>query len=509
MAFISLFTALTGVVAYFITSCIYRLFFHPLSKIPGPKLVAISYLPEFYYDVIKRGMYLWQVEKMHQQYGPIVRINPREVHISDPAFYDEIYAGGKRIRNKDPYWTAALLTPGAMASTNDHEQHRLRRGVLSNFFSKRSVTNLESTIQAKVDLLKDRFVEAYHEDTILNLPPVFAALTADVITHYCHGESRGYLVAPDFKNDHMEALDSLFTMFHLNRFLPVFAHLLARMPLEFMSKWGILSGTLGEIVEARLSTRRQAAEVLKGKKEKTSGPETLFDALTADDIPEEEKTLDRLDDEASVLFGAGTETTARTLSIACFYLAKDPKLMERLRGELKLVMPSPESRPTWSQLEQLPILGAVIQEALRLSYGLSGRLPRIAPAETLIYKQYHIPPGIPGKTPVSQSIYFVHHDPSIFPDPEKFHPERWIQAADDGVNLKRYMVSFNKGSRQCLGMNLAYAEMYLALAMFARNFDIGLFDTTEDNIRLGRDLSLPYPTEGRFATRVRVTGLVE
>lgn len=50
--------------------------------------------------------------------------------------------------------------------------------------------------------------------------------------------------------------------------------------------------------------------------------------------------------------------------------------------------------------------------------------------------------------------------------------------------------------------------MYLTLAMFARNFDIELVDTTEENIRLGRDMVLPYPYEGRFSARIRVVALV-
>lgn len=266
-----------------------------------------------------------------------------------------------RVRHKDPAFTIALLTPGAMASTNDHETHRLRRSVLSNFFSKRSVLNLESVIQEKVDMLKERFARSFQEEQVLNLPPVFAALTADVITHYCHGESRGYLIAPDFKNDHMEALDNLFTLFHINRFVPPLARILERLPLERMQKWGILSGTVGELVDTRLQTRRQAAEALKSTKKNTTGPETLFDALTAESVPQEERTVNRLEDEASVLFGAGTETTARTLSIAGFYLAKDKSLMERLRKELISVMPSPSSQPKWSQLEKLPLLVSGIQ----------------------------------------------------------------------------------------------------------------------------------------------------
>jgi cytochrome P450 len=54
----------------------------------------------------------------------------------------------------------------------------------------------------------------------------------------------------------------------------------------------------------------------------------------------------------------------------------------------------------------------------------------------------------------------IHHDESIFPDSHEFRPERWIE----NPRLDRYLVSFSKGSRQCLGINLAYAEMYLCLS---------------------------------------------
>lgn len=65
---------LYGIVIVAITSAfaiqaLYRLYFHPLAKIPGPKLTAISSLYEFYYDVICGGRFLFQIEKMHEQYG--------------------------------------------------------------------------------------------------------------------------------------------------------------------------------------------------------------------------------------------------------------------------------------------------------------------------------------------------------------------------------------------------------------------------------------------------------
>lgn len=60
---------LGGISIYLFLRSIYRLYFHPLSKIPGPKLTAITHLYEFYYDVICGGKFLFQMEKMHEQYG--------------------------------------------------------------------------------------------------------------------------------------------------------------------------------------------------------------------------------------------------------------------------------------------------------------------------------------------------------------------------------------------------------------------------------------------------------
>lgn len=54
---------------YIVLRSVYRLYFHPLRQFPGPKLAAITHGYEFYYDVIRGGQYLWEIEKMHQKYG--------------------------------------------------------------------------------------------------------------------------------------------------------------------------------------------------------------------------------------------------------------------------------------------------------------------------------------------------------------------------------------------------------------------------------------------------------
>lgn len=56
-------------VIFVLTRSLYRLFLHPLSAIPGPKLAAITHLHEFYHDAIRGGMFIWEIEKMHRNYG--------------------------------------------------------------------------------------------------------------------------------------------------------------------------------------------------------------------------------------------------------------------------------------------------------------------------------------------------------------------------------------------------------------------------------------------------------
>lgn len=96
-------------ILYSIYLLILRLYFSPLRRVPGPTLAIWSFWYEFYYDVVLRGRYTWKIADLHKQYGPIVRINPYEVHIYDPDFYDELYVSGGKRRSEQWSWTVSLL----------------------------------------------------------------------------------------------------------------------------------------------------------------------------------------------------------------------------------------------------------------------------------------------------------------------------------------------------------------------------------------------------------------
>lgn len=172
---------------------------------------------------------------------------------------------------------------------------------------------------------------------------------------------------------------------------------------------------------------------------------TIFHELLESDLPPQEKSVDRLADEAQLMIGAGLETTAWALTVTSFHLINNPVILKKLRAELEAAIPKPTSELDSLSLEQLPYLSACIREGIRLSYGVSARNPRISPDKLTKYKDWVIPAG----TPVSMTTVDIHHDEHIFPNSRSFIPERWLDnpKTAKGDNLNRYFVAFGKGAR--------------------------------------------------------------
>lgn len=169
--------------------------------------------------------------------------------------------------------------------------------------------------------------------------------------------------------------------------------------------------------------------------------------LSSNVLPPSEKTVERLSNEVRTLVAAGSETTANALRVATFHLATNLSMTQRLRNEIQSVQPDAHTPATWRRLEQLPYLTGVAMESIRLSYGVSTRLPRISPNETLVYEKYAIPPG----TPISMSNVLLLKHEDIYDDPDAFRPERWLDPVERR-RQERYFHPFLKGTRNCLGM---------------------------------------------------------
>lgn len=191
-----------------------------------------------------------------------------------------------------------------------------------------------------------------------------------------------------------------------------------------------------------------------------------------------------LEAETSLLIAAGADTTSSSLAAAFFYLmlpSSEPilqYLQQQLRKDFAEV-----SSITWSAVKNHAYFRAVVEEILRFSPAVPSELPR-----TIIAK-----PGIeiagefiPAGTTVGCSAYVLHHDEAAYPEPFAFKPERWIpqniethlaepsplQDAGQIAKAREAFCAFSLGSRGCVGKQLAYMELSLALARVLWTFDM-------------------------------------
>ncbi|KAJ0426891.1 cytochrome P450 [Aspergillus carlsbadensis] len=491
-----------GLAAYLAILSVYRLCFHPLSHIPGPRLAAITHAYEFYFNVIKGGVFIWEIKRLHDIYGPIVRINPREVHILDSDYFDEIYASTAQKRNKDPVLMAKFGLEGAGVSTIDADLHRMRRAPVDKFFSKRVIENSEFLIRSQIDKLVFYLQEAWKAHSVVSLDDGFAALTSDIIYQYVYDHNPGSLDKPGFNAHVRSAINGLMRLSHLLYFFPWLQNVLSVVPLETLEK---LNPAAYALESEKKDLHRRGIEALsKAHLPKDQKADNLINALVSDTLPDHMRTPERLMNEGFALVSAGTETTARSLAIASWHIYSRKEIRHKLREELKTIMPTPDSRPTWNQLEKLPYLSGVVNESLRLSTGIANRSARVAPTDVLTYKGYILPPG----TVMSQIHHFILMDPEIYPNPEKFDPDRWARAAAKGFRLDKYLVQFGRGSRMCVGLNLAYAELFLVIATLVRRFDMEIYETPKARIEFARDFGTPWPEEGGLSVRATVSSVV-
>lgn len=175
----------------------------------------------------------------------------------------------------------------------------------------------------------------------------------------------------------------------------------------------------------------------------------------------------QLRDEVITLFIAGHETTANAVAWAFYLVARHPEVEAKLLQELASLNGQP---PTMADLAQLPYSEQVIKEAMRL-YPPAGGVTR-QPIHDITLGGYPIAKG----STVAISTYAMHHDPKLYPDPERFDPERFTPENEAKLPRMAYL-PFGGGPRICIGNSFAMMEARLILATVLQRFSLQLAST--------------------------------
>ncbi|KAE8548914.1 hypothetical protein EYB25_009297 [Talaromyces marneffei] len=485
-------TALTIVVGYLSYIVVARLLLSPLARFPGPKLAALSNWYEFYFDVLQQGQFTAHIQKLHDKYGPIIRITPTELHVNDPDFFDILYARDGR-RHKYSYFSGRFGYASDTFSTWQHELHHQRRKAISPFFSHRSIKEFELVIRAKVDKLCTKLSSYVDDGRIVHLNRAWMALTTDVITEYAFARSYDQLDSPDFQETLHDALVAIYTTGHFALHFPIVFPILDALPDWLVSK---MEPRLLPVLGLSKDLGQKVGEIRTGlnNQHQDTKHATIFHELLNSNLPEEEKSNARLGHEAQLIVAAGLITTSWALAVASFHIISNPDVSRNLRRELTSANFSVENAD-WHDLERLPYLHGCVREGIRLAHGVTTRNPRLTPDNDLKYDDW----VIPRNTPVSMTNVDILMNKDIYPDPEKFTPERWI----NNQGLDHYFVPFGRGSRMCLGVNLAQAELYHAIATIFTRFEFELHDTDLSDVQMKHAYLVPYPKWDTKGVRVR------
>ncbi|KAL8719988.1 MAG: hypothetical protein Q9225_003080 [Loekoesia sp. 1 TL-2023] len=489
-----------ALILYSVYGAIWRLYLSPIAQFPGPRFAALTFWNEFYYDVWLGGKYTWKIAEYHEKYGPIIRINPYEIHINDPWFYDKLYVSGSQGKTEKWAWSIRMFgqVDNSTFDTLDHDKHRMRRAPWNPYFSKQSITRIQPLlIQTAVNKLCDKFAEYQEAGKPAVMTNAYASLTTDVISKYSFPEGYDLLGRPgDFDGEHYNAWMALSRISHSLKQFPWLFPLLDSMP-TWVTKY--TSPDFYVVLKQRNYLLEQAKLISKQRenvdyKEMTLRPSLIRSLIDSDLLPEDQKHPARIKGEAGIAIGAGTLTTSHALKVATYHILANKHVFDNLMAQLRVAIPNLDSPPTFQQLERIPYLMAIMYETLRIFYGVSHRLSRIFPDRPLIYKEWTIPPG----TPVSMTIVHIHDNEDIFPFPYNFKPERWLPLNTNGQRLLKFLVAFGGGSRQCVGMELGKAEFLTTIANVFRRFgdSMVLWETVRE-----RDVDTVYDVFNPMASR--------
>ncbi|KAF2497637.1 cytochrome P450 [Lophium mytilinum] len=441
---------------------VYRLYFHPLKDFPGPKLHAITQIPNVVN--IYRGRQVAMVCELHEKYGHVVRVSPHELSFNSSQAWKDVHGHqkpGKPNIIKHPDWfVPAINNVHSIISANDVDHARTRR-IFSNAFSDRALKLQESLFARYTDLLVSKLGEA--PDQVSDLVRMYNFTTFDIMSELAFGEPLSLLT----NSDYVPWVKNIFQSIRTGSKIGIIRY----WPrLYAFAKW--LTGNTFQskrVKHFEYSASRVDRRLDRGSNE----PDIWNLVLNA----KEGRGLSRgeMYANATVFMIAGTETTASLLSGLTYYLLKHPSVLKKLNEEIRSAFKT-DAEITIEGLQRLPYLQACMEEGLRMYPPVPVGLPQLVPPQgAAICGDW-----IPGGTVVSVSQFAMYSCEKVFRDANSFIPERWLGDQRFETDDKFALQPFSYGPRNCLGKNLAYHEMRIILSKVLWNFDLEMLPECED-----------------------------
>jgi cytochrome P450 len=364
--------------------------------------------------------------------------------------------------------TASILGPGSLLATAG-ETHKRNRKLLTPPFQGQRMRAygeiMRDAARARTAHLRpgDRF--RAHDVT--------ARIAMDVILRAVFGVSSGAAAdaASEVLHGLLDAIDPLLFFFgglHSRLYPPYRRYRAARARYD-------------AFVRERIAERRRAG----------AGDDILGSMIDARYDDGSSMSDEVIRDQLLTLLLAGHETTAIALAWALRELALHPDVRERARRELSTLSASPRDAEP-EAIAKLPFLSAIADETMRLHTIVTDVIRLLR--KPLRLGAWEIPPGVA----VSVASVAIHADPSLYPEPDAFRPERFLGKKPSPFEL----LPFGGGHRRCIGAAFSDYEMRVVLATLLTELDLELESAREEpavrrNITVGPARGVPMRVVGR------------
>ncbi|KAF5963566.1 pisatin demethylase [Fusarium bulbicola] len=395
--------------------------------------------------------------KLHSRLGPIVRIAPNEVAISDPTFpltssglanfprLISIFRGGR-------YGPSTLTT----LRVCDEQLHASRRRIVNNLYSMTNIVRAESAIDLCTDLFMSRMREYADSGEVIDISSwvqMYFPEWPSQLGQLFFSRMFGFLKEGGDHQGYIRSLDTLLLALAVTSVMPTSVGTLFLIAGTMFRSVRRALTSLNEIERAAELCIAERQEILKNGEtvERQDIMSSLFDIIQ-EKGDKADLGLTEAKVEVYVALFAGSDTTAAAVSSILYHLVKNPQAYRKLTDEIRQAAASGElSGPSvqYSEAMKLPYLTACCKEGMRMHPSVGLTLPRNVPKGGSMICGEWFPEG----TRVGVNAAVVHRDKTIFgDDANEFRPERWFK--DNREDMERHMFQFGGGSRTCIGKNL-------------------------------------------------------
>jgi cytochrome P450 len=383
------------------------------------------------------------LSRMAREYGDIahVRVGTRHVYVlSHPDYVKEMLVTNSAALAKGKLMSGARRVLGEGLLTSGGERHQRQRRATAPAFHRDSI---ERYTAAMVECAA-RYASGWRNGETLDVHQEMMRLTLAIA---------GRTLFSTALEDDAELRQALNTFVRMSplALLPFF-DLLGKLPVAPMRRIEAALQQLDRVVYRLIREHRERprADMLS----------LLLDTYRDANISERE-----LRDECVAMIFAGYETTSNALTWTWYLLSQNPDAEEKLYRELDSVLR--ERLPTAADIPVLRYTEMVLAESVRMyppGWAIGRRA--LAPARIAGY-------AIPKGSLVITSQWVIHRDPRWYPNPNRFDPERWTEAARQSRPAFSYF-PFGAGPRRCIGEDFAWTEAILVIATIAQQWRLRL-----------------------------------